>query len=196
MQKARVELFIKKLYYANHPKSYNGNAIVDRFAAKKTYTLLSKLHDNGIDVNKYLEYNLLDVDAGWRYNVVMSAVQDGVFKSTDIKHIIAIDDFITGMTIEHPALYKDYANRVQVHQFETLNVDRYVKGLVVSAVDAMIQENVETGKEFKSCLNTLESVIARESMITTTHNELSNGTDAKSAETKNITIVDDGADME
>ena len=149
MRRGRFDLFVKKLYFSNHPMSYTGNKILDKMAERKTEKLLWVLHDNGINMDKFIEYNLLGMDCQWRYNVVMSAVQDGLMKSRDIKHIIAIDDFIEGMVQEHQSLREQYEDRKDV----------------VSAVDAMIVESTEYGKDFKSCLNTYECIIANESGV-------------------------------
>lgn len=165
MKRGRFDLFVKNLYFSNHPKSYNGNKILDKMAERKTEKLLWILHDNGINMDKFIEYNLMGIDCQWRYNVVMSAVQDGLMKSRDIKHIIAIDDFIEGMVQEHQSLREQYDGRKYVFQMEDVNVDRYVKSIVVSAVDAMIIESAEYGKDFKSCLNTYECIAANESGV-------------------------------
>jgi hypothetical protein len=136
-------------------------------AERKTEKILWLLHDNGINMDKFIEYNLMNIDCQWRYNVVMSAVQDGLIKTKDIKHIIAIDDFIEGMVQEHQSLREEYSSRQYVFQMENVNVDKYLKSIVVSAVDAMIVENAEYGKEFKSYLNSFECIIANESGIYT-----------------------------
>ena len=153
-------MFVKNLNLSNHPKSYTGNKLLDKMAERKTEKILWLLHDNGINMDKFIEYNLMNIDCQWRYNVVMSAVQDGLIKTKDIKHIIAIDDFIEGMVQEHQSLREQYSSRQYVFQMENVNVDKYLKSIVVSAVDAMIQENTEYGKEFKSYLNSYECIIA------------------------------------
>ena len=165
MIRSRFELFVKKLNLSNHPKSYNGNIILDKIAERKTESMLYTLHEYGINMDKFIEYNLLNIDSQWRYNIVMSAVQDRIFKVKDIKHIMPIDEFIDGMVQEHQSLRSQYEGRKCVFETESMNVDKYLKSIVVSAVDAMIQEKTDHGKDFKSYLNSYEIVIANESGV-------------------------------
>jgi hypothetical protein len=88
MNKTRFDLFVKNLNLSNHPKSYTGNKLLDKMAERKTEKILWLLHDNGINMDKFIEYNLMNIDCQWRYNVVMSAVQDGLIKTKDIKTML------------------------------------------------------------------------------------------------------------
>lgn len=156
MEQNRVDLFIKKLRVLNRPKSYKGNAIVDKFGERKTKELFNRFHTNGVDVKKYLEYSLFDIDHAWRYNVIMHALDFNYISPKEIKYFIAIDDFVAGMMHEHPSVYEKMQGSKKVSQYEKLNVDKYVRQLLVMATEAEIYKDYE--KEAVEFYASLEGV--------------------------------------
>lgn len=155
MQKSRIDLFTKKLRYANHPESYKSNATVEKFAGRKTFKLLWCLRGNGVNTEEFIELSLLDLKADWRYNVVMSAIDEGAIGVRDVKHIIAIDDFALGMSEVRPEFseeIKDALGGKRVCEHEKFNVDKCVRKLVGLSLDAIRQDEAE-GKGYKSALH-------------------------------------------
>ena len=147
MADSRVDLFIRKLRFSNTPKLYKMSARVEKFAERKTNELCFRLQANGVDMSKFIEYSLFNLDHGWRYNVIMDALKSNCITAKEIKYITPIDEFVAGMMHEHEFAHEKLSGIKKVFEYDKLNVDKYVRSVLVVAAEAEMEELKESADD-------------------------------------------------